>query len=220
MKVGEQLMYLAQHKGLKKDDAKARLKIWFQKLEMDGWWNKNVEDLSKGMQQKVQFISTVLHNPKLIILDEPFSGFDPVNANLIKDEILELNANGATIIFSTHRMESVEELCDHLVMIDKSRKILDGSLKSIKNEFRNQTYQIEHIGALNNGSNFEVVSQTTDADGMISSVIKTAKDMKTNIILSELITQTEVHAFQEKMPSINEIFINKVKEGKGELVSA
>lgn len=217
MKVGEQLMYLAQLKGLKKDDAKARLKVWFQKLEMDGWWAKNVEDLSKGMQQKVQFISTVLHNPKLIILDEPFSGFDPVNANLIKDEILELNANGSTIIFSTHRMESVEELCDYLVMINKSKKILDGSLKSIKNEFRNQTYIVDHVGGLTNGQHFEIVEQSADTDGLTHSLVKTSKDLNTNVLLSELISLTEVHAFSEKVPSINEIFINKVKEGKEDL---
>src|SRR5690606_17798246 len=136
MKVGEQLLYLAQLKGLDKKEAMERIKVWFKKFDIGDWWGKNIEDLSKGMQQKIQFIATVLHRPKLIILDEPFSGFDPINANLIKDEILELRENGSTIIFSTHRMESVEALCDHIALINKSQKILDGSKKEIKNRFR------------------------------------------------------------------------------------
>jgi ABC-2 type transport system ATP-binding protein len=146
MEIGEQMLYLAQLKGLNKVEAIKRIKYWFEKMEMNQWWNKKVEDLSKGMQQKVQFVATVLHEPELIILDEPFSGFDPVNAEIIKDEILELNKKGSTIIFSTHRMESVELLCDHIALLNKSHKILDGSLKDIKNSYRNQTFKIKFSG--------------------------------------------------------------------------
>src|ERR1700759_2705322 len=146
MEIGEQMIYLARLKGLSRDEATRRLKIWFEKLGMESWWKMKIEELSKGMQQKAQFVATVLHEPDLIILDEPFSGFDPVNAELIKDEILELNRNGATILFSTHRMESVEELCDSIALLNKSHKILDGRIKTIKDAYRNETYMIEYIG--------------------------------------------------------------------------
>src|SRR3569833_4080359 len=146
MEIGEQMIYLARLKGLSRDEATRRLKVWFEKLEMETWWKKKIEELSKGMQQKAQFVATVLHEPDLIILDEPFSGFDPVNAELIKDEILELNQKGATILFSTHRMESVEELCDAIALIHLSNKILDGKIKTIKNAYRNDTYLVEYIG--------------------------------------------------------------------------
>ncbi|TAG61464.1 MAG: ATP-binding cassette domain-containing protein, partial [Runella slithyformis] len=136
MKVGEQLLYLAQLKGLSEKQAMEKLKIWFKKFDIKTWWGKNVEDLSKGMQQKIQFVATVMHEPELIILDEPFSGFDPINANLIKDEILELKEKGSTIIFSTHRMESVEELCDHITLINKSKVVLNGSKKEVKDQFK------------------------------------------------------------------------------------
>ena len=149
MKVGEQLLYLARLKGISRKEAMQKLKVWFEKFEIKTWWNKNVQDLSKGMQQKIQFVATVLHEPELIILDEPFSGFDPVNANLIKDEILELRDKGATIIFSTHRMESVEELCDRVVLINKSKKILDGPKKEIKEQYKTNTYIIDYTGHLN-----------------------------------------------------------------------
>ena len=148
MEVGEQCMYLAQLKGLDARDAKQKLRYWFEKFEIQGWWNKKVEELSKGMAQKVQFVVTVLHEPELLIFDEPFTGFDPVNANLIRDEILELNRKGATLIFSTHRMETVETLCDTIVLIHKSRKILDGSLADIRKQFRTQTYRIVFNGNL------------------------------------------------------------------------
>ncbi|HVV55951.1 MAG TPA: ATP-binding cassette domain-containing protein, partial [Mucilaginibacter sp.] len=146
MEIGEQMIYLARLKGLSRAEATKRLKQWFQKLGMETWWKKKIEELSKGMQQKAQFVATVLHEPDLIILDEPFSGFDPVNADLIKDEILELNRKGATVLFSTHRMESVEELCDSIALINLSHKILDGRIKDIKNTYRNDTYLIEYIG--------------------------------------------------------------------------
>src|ERR1700761_4122532 len=147
MEIGEQMIYLARLKGLSRDEATRRLKVWFEKLGMETWWKKKIEELSKGMQQKAQFVATVLHEPDLIILDEPFSGFDPVNAELIKEEILELNRKGTTILFSTHRMESVEELCDAIALINQSRKILGGKIKDIKNAYRNETYLIEYTGA-------------------------------------------------------------------------
>jgi ABC-2 type transport system ATP-binding protein len=146
MKVGDQLLYLAQLKGLSRKDALDRIKIWLEKFEIKDWWHKKVEDLSKGMAQKVQFISTVLHEPKLIILDEPFSGFDPVNAELITEKILELKENGSTIIFSTHRMETVESLCDHIALINKSKKILEGPKKLVKEQYRSNTFIVEHKG--------------------------------------------------------------------------
>src|ERR1700712_2617156 len=146
MEIGEQMIYLARLKGMSRDEATKKLRYWFEKLEIQAWWNKKIEELSKGMQQKAQFVSTVVHEPDLIILDEPFSGFDPVNAELIKDEILELNRKGATILFSTHRMESVEELCDAIALLDKSKKILDGKVRDIKNSYRNDTYLIEYTG--------------------------------------------------------------------------
>src|SRR6188472_2783632 len=142
MKIGEQTMYLAQLKGLSRSDALKKIKEWFVKLEMESWWNKKVEDLSKGMSQKLQFVTTVLHEPKLIILDEPFSGLDPVNANLIKDEIFRLAKNGASIIFSTHRMEQVEEICDHIILVNKGQKILDGSVQQVKQDFKEHVYRI------------------------------------------------------------------------------
>ena len=146
MEIGEQMIYLARLKGLSRDEAVKRLKIWFEKLGMETWWKMKIEELSKGMQQKAQFVATVLHEPELIILDEPFSGFDPVNAEVIKDEILELNRKGATILFSTHRMESVEELCDSIALIHKSHKILDGTVKGIRNSYRSATYLVEYNG--------------------------------------------------------------------------
>lgn len=213
MKVGEQLLYLAQLKGLSKPVAKARIKEWFTKFDISGWWNKNVEDLSKGMQQKIQFVATVIHEPALLILDEPFSGFDPINANLIKDEILELREKGSTIIFSTHRMESVEELCDHIALIHKSKKILDGPKKDIKNAYKANTYIVEHAGVLQLANpEFDLLEEQNLEENMYRSVIKIPSNQSPNRLLQELINLTEVHVFQEKIPSINEIFITKVQE--------
>src|SRR6201994_1175355 len=163
MEIGEQMIYLARLKGLTRDEATRRLKIWFEKLGMESWWKKKIEELSKGMQQKAQFVATVLHEPDLIILDEPFSGFDPVNAELIKEEILELNKKGSTILFSTHRMESVEELCDSIALINQSRKILDGRVRAIRNSYRNDTYMVEYTGeklSFNGTQPFEVISES------------------------------------------------------------
>ncbi|WBO84990.1 ABC transporter ATP-binding protein [Hymenobacter yonginensis] len=213
MKVGEQLLYLARLKGLSRADATQRIKSWLTRLELKPWAEKNVEDLSKGMQQKVQFIATVLHEPEIIILDEPFSGFDPINANLIKDEILALREKGATIIFSTHRMESVEELCDSIALINRSRKVLDGSVQDIKNTFRTQTYAVEGRGRLMvTHPDFEVLEHKERENGHFYDVIRLHAGTTPNDLLRYLIGSVEVHAFRELIPSINDIFIRRVKE--------
>ncbi|OGX91112.1 ABC transporter ATP-binding protein [Hymenobacter coccineus] len=213
MKVGEQLLYLAQLRGLTRADAKARIKQWLTRLDLVPWAEKNVEDLSKGMQQKVQFIATVLHQPELIILDEPFSGFDPINANLIKDEILALREQGATIIFSTHRMESVEELCDSIALINKSRKVLDGPVSAIKNQFRTNTYEVEGKGRpILSHPDFEVVEQKARENDHFYARVRLHAGTTPNELLRFLIGQVEVHAFRERIPSINEIFIQRVGE--------
>ncbi len=212
MKVGDQLLYLAQLKGLSRGEATKRIKDWLEKLDLGAWRNKNIEDLSKGMAQKVQFIATVLHEPSLIILDEPFSGFDPVNADLIKNEILELRDKGTTVIFSTHRMESVEELCDHIALINKSRKILDGSKVEIKNEHREGLYTIEYKGKLPINGEFDARdTEETDA-GLVKAVVKDKSGEGPNQLLKKLLREVEIHGFAEKIPSINEIFISKVKD--------
>ena len=213
MKVGEQLMYLAQLKGLKTKDARQRIRHWLNRLDLEQWAGKNIEDLSKGMQQKVQFIATVLHEPQLIILDEPFSGFDPVNASLIKDEILELCRNGSSIIFSTHRMESVEEMCDHIALINKAQKILDGSKADIKNAYRNNTFIVEHRNELNGTvTDFQLLDQKILSENYYRSTIRMATATSPNELLLALLKEVEVFHFEEKIPSINEIFITKVQE--------
>ncbi len=208
MEIGEQALYLAQLKGLSRAEATKRIKYWFEKMDMQGWWNKKVEDLSKGMQQKVQFVATVLHEPELIILDEPFSGFDPVNAEIITQEILELNQKGATIIFSTHRMESVEQLCDSIALINKSHKILDGKVSDIKNSYRNNTFHIEFTGQFpaEKADLFSIVS--TDKPHKIR--IKIAEGKTPNEVLSYLLPHIQIQQLSEVIPSINDIFIQKV----------
>ena len=222
MKVGEQLVYLAQLKGLSKKDAMTRLKAWFEKFEMKSWWSKNIEDLSKGMQQNVQFVATVLHEPELIILDEPFSGFDPVNANLIKAEIMELREKGSTIIFSTHRMESVEEICDDVALINKSKKILEGTKKDIKNHYKSNTFQVEHIGMLENTlpSDFRILSQKMIEGNFYSTSIQIEGNNSPNDLLMALTKVVEVHNFIEKIPSMNDIFISLVTDKKMEEILA
>ena len=213
MKVGEQLLYLARLKGLTRTDATQRIKAWLQRLDLTPWAEKNVEDLSKGMQQKVQFIATVLHEPSIIILDEPFSGFDPINANLIKDEIMALREKGATIIFSTHRMESVEEMCDNIALINRSRKVLDGTVSDIRNTFRTQTYAVEGKGRLIVvHPDFEVVEHHERENGHFYDIIRLHAGASPNDLLRYLIGSVEVHAFRELIPSINEIFIRRVRE--------
>lgn len=211
LKVGEQLIYLAQLKGLSKNDAVAKSKYWIKKFEVTEWWNKKVEDLSKGMAQKVQFISTVMHEPRLIILDEPFSGFDPVNAQLITQEIFELRDKGCTIIFSTHRMETVEDLCDHIALINNSKKILEGSKKDVKNTYRSNTFVVQHkgkLGYLNDA--YEVLSQQNLEDDHYQSQIRIGGASSPNSLIRDLTEATEVYGFVEKIPTMSEIFIQLV----------
>lgn len=213
MQIGEQMLYLAQLKGLSKQDATQRIRHWFEKMDMQTWWNKKVEDLSKGMQQKVQFVATVLHQPDLIILDEPFSGFDPVNVDIIKEEILALNRAGATIIFSTHRMESVEELCDSIVLINKSKKILDGSVKDIKQAFRTRTYQLTYLKTdylpTSVESLFEVRGHSL-SDDTTSLTITIDEKRSLNDVLQYLIPHVQIHELHEVVPSIHDIFVKQV----------
>lgn len=217
MKVGDQLLYLAQLKGLSRTDALGKIKIWLEKFEIKDWWHKKVEDLSKGMAQKVQFISTVLHEPKLIILDEPFSGFDPVNAELITEKILELKEKGSTIIFSTHRMETVESLCDHIALINKSKKILEGPKKQVKEQYRSNTFIVEHRG--NHFSlpteKYEMRKQVVIEDNLYSTTIQAKDGIKGNQLIRDLIEITDVYSFQEKLPTMSDIFISLVK-GEGD----
>ncbi|MBL4677656.1 MAG: ATP-binding cassette domain-containing protein [Mucilaginibacter sp.] len=212
MEIGEQMIYLARLKGLSRADATTRLKFWFEKLGMESWWKKKIEELSKGMQQKAQFVATVLHEPDLIILDEPFSGFDPVNAELIKNEILELNKQGATILFSTHRMESVEELCNSIALIHKSHKILDGRVKHIRNSYKNETYLIEYAGdklAFDGVQPFDVVTEVDGDDD--SHIIKIKlKGGSANDVLQYLLPKARINMLQEVIPTMHEIFIEKV----------
>ena len=209
MKIGEQAVYLARLKGLSYADANSKIKAWFEKLEMESWWNKKVEDLSKGMSQKLQFVITVLHHPKLIILDEPFSGLDPVNANLIKDEIFNLAKNGSTVIFSTHRMEQVEEICKQIVLVNKGQKILDGKLADIKDKFKENIYSVSAVALPQQiiSPLFEVVKQTESR-----LLIKLNEGTGTNDVLQYFINEKiELHAFNEVLPSLNEIFIKLVE---------
>jgi ABC-2 type transport system ATP-binding protein len=218
MKVGEQCLYLAQLKGLSKAEAKKRLKYWFEKLEIGDWWNKKIQELSKGQAQKIQFVVTVLHQPKLLIFDEPFSGFDPINANLIKDEILQLREEGATVIFSTHRMESVEELCDHIALIHKSNKILDGKLNDIKRQYKTNTFEVGLESLDKNRvfaeiqDKFEVLPATfKNLNDDIKLNIKLGDHTSPNDLLSFLTSKAEVHHFVEVIPSASDIFIQTIK---------
>jgi ABC-2 type transport system ATP-binding protein len=210
MRIGEQALYLAQLKGLSRSEAMEKIKQWFVKLEMQSWWNKKVEDLSKGMSQKLQFVITVLHEPKLIILDEPFSGLDPVNSNLIKDEIFQLAQRGSTIIFSTHRMEQVEEICDHIALVNKGEKILDGTVKKIKQDFKENLFSIgmEQLPmSMNGDAPFETLS-TQDH----RSIVRIKEGNKPNDVLKYLIQQgATINSFNEILPSLNDIFIRLVE---------
>lgn len=218
MKVGEQALYLAQLKGLTKAQAKERLKYWFDKFEIGGWWNKKIQELSKGMAQKIQFIVTVLHQPKLLIFDEPFSGFDPINANLIKDEILKLREEGATIIFATHRMESVEELCDNIALIHEANKILDGKLIDIKRQYKSNTFEVGLITdkkaevTQNLKDNFKVTEATFKTiNGELKFNIQIDENESANQLISHLTSKGELNHFVEVIPSVNDIFIQTVQ---------
>ena len=219
MKVGEQALYLAQLKGLSKSEAKKRLKHWFDKFEIGGWWNKKVEELSKGMAQKVQFIITVLHQPKLLIFDEPFSGFDPINANLIKEEILNLKREGSSIIFSTHRMESVEELCEHIALIHEANKVLDGKLVDIKKEFKTNTFE---VGLQADNKEYILQDLKEKFDVSTATFKSLEEDLKLNIKLKNGETSTDlikylnsrsiINHYVEVIPTANDIFIQAVKQ--------
>ena len=218
MKVGEQCLYLAQLKGLSKQEAKTQLDYWFDRLEIQGWWNKKMQELSKGMAQKVQFVVTVLHKPKLLILDEPFSGFDPVNANLIKDEIIELNKQGTSVIFSTHRMESVEEMCDYIALIHKSNKLIEGKLTDVKKQFRTNSYEVGILSDNIEGLMYDLSQKFTLSQTDFKSLndeLKLEINLGTstpNELLNTLIQRGQVTHFVEKIPSVNDIFIRTVTE--------
>ena len=212
MKIGEQALYLAQLKGLSKTEALEKIKYWFKRLEMESWWNKKVEDLSKGMSQKLQFVITVLHEPKLIILDEPFSGLDPVNTNLIKDEIYGLSQRGSTIVFSTHRMEQVEEICNRIVLVNLGQKILDGTVEEVKQQFKENKFSIklqELPLALDNNS-FQVIEQKANA-----LTVKINEGFRSNDVLQFFLQQNiNIESFNEILPSLNEVFIKLVEGTK------
>lgn len=211
MKVGEQLLYLAQLKGLSSRDAKSKLKYWLKKFEIQDWWNKQVGDLSKGMSQKVQFVATVVHEPSIIILDEPFTGLDPINTNLIKDEIYELKEKGATILFSTHRMEQVEQICEDIVLMNQGQVILEGNVEKIKNDFKEYKFSIKYEGGLPSGfssDNYEFVQANANE------IIFTASDYKNSNEILNIFTRNgiAIKSFNEILPSLNEIFIKKVTQ--------
>ncbi|MBW3519408.1 ABC transporter ATP-binding protein [Flavobacterium sp. NKUCC04_CG] len=216
MKVGEQALYLAQLKGLSKVEAKRQLEYWFEKLEIQGWWNKKIQELSKGMAQKIQFVVTVLHQPKLLIFDEPFSGFDPVNANIIKDEILELQRKGSTIIFSTHRMESVEEMCDHIALIHQSNKLIEGKLVDVKKQFRTNTYQVGIICNQIEKLMYDLTQKFEVAHTSFKSLNNELQlevelgNSVPNELLQILVLNGQVTHFVEKIPTVNDIFIQTV----------
>ena len=216
MKVGEQALYLGQLKGLSRRDAMKELKIWFEKFEITAWWDKKVMELSKGMQQKVQFICTVLHKPRLLIFDEPFSGFDPINADIVTREILRMKMDGATIIFSTHNMESVEQLCDHIALIDKSRKILDGPTKHIREIYKSNIYDISYRGQFDSDNNtisrkYNILSHQQNGNGNKLS-IQYPDGSTSSELIRDLVEQVEIISFNEVIPSMNEVFIKVVKQ--------
>jgi ABC-2 type transport system ATP-binding protein len=213
MKIGEQALYLAQLRGLSKADAMEKIKYWFEKFEMQSWWNKKVEDLSKGMSQKLQFVITVLHEPKLIILDEPFSGLDPLNANLIKDEIYNLAKKGATIIFSTHRMEQVEEICDHIVLVNLGKKILDGTVADIKQQYKESIFAIEtsQPQLIKDNALFSILDKVDKNPNKI--LVKLSNTVASNEVLKYLIEQQiPIISYNEVLPSLNDIFIQLVED--------
>ena len=218
MLIGEQMLYLAQLKGLSKNDAIKKINYWFERMDMQTWWDKKVEDLSKGMQQKVQFVATVIHEPELLILDEPFSGFDPVNAEIIKNEILDLNQKGATIIFSTHRMESVEQLCDSIVLLNKAKKIVDGKVIDVKNQYRNNTFQVKYVAtegtSIRPSETLYEVLECQTVHGETTDKIHILGNFSMNDVLNFLIPQVRILELNEIIPSLNEIFIQKVQENK------
>lgn len=216
MKVGEQAVYLAQLKGVSKNDAQQRLKEWFKKFDILSWWDKKVEELSKGMQQKIQFITTVIHEPEILIFDEPFSGFDPINANLLKSEIINLRDKGTTILFSTHNMASVEELCDHITLISNGKNILQGSVFNIKNDFRTNTFETMIRTCkteLQLPDGLTMLHCSSPADGILDLKLKT-DNLSSNALISMLTAEGEIISFNEILPTMNDIFIQMVTNDK------
>ena len=216
MSVGDQILYFGELKGMSKNDALSQAKYWFEQLQIDQWWKKKLSELSKGMAQKIQFVVTVLHRPKLLILDEPFSGFDPVNANLIKDQILNLKNNGTTIILSTHRMESVEEMCDYVALIDHAKKVLDGKVFDVREQFKKNIFGVT-LADINNDAfeqfrNRYQIQEYATENQLVSFDLKNDNDQ--NIVLNELMKVGKIRSFDEKIPSMNEVFINAVSAGK------
>ncbi len=219
MKVGEQALYLAQLKGVDRKTAERKLKFWFERFEIMAWWNRKVEELSKGMQQKIQFVVTVIHEPRLLIFDEPFSGFDPINVNLLKEEILRLKNEGATIIFSTHNMSSVEELCDNIALINNGKKILEGSVKSIKQQFRTNTFEahlteVSSDFGLNLPAGFNSLSQIKQENGELSVVFQCESHVKANDLLNFLLPYGQIVSHREILPTMNEIFVQQIESQK------
>ncbi|MDH2206504.1 MULTISPECIES: ABC transporter ATP-binding protein [Empedobacter] len=216
MKVGEQALYFAKLKGLSSAEARKRTEYWFEKLDMMSWWNKKLSELSKGMGQKVQFVITVIHNPSLLIFDEPFSGFDPVNAQIIANEILELRDKGTTIIFSTHRMESVEEMCDHVALINQSNKVLDGTIEEVRNQFKTGKFSIQlneiPADSLQNLANEFEISDVRNINQRTEFNLLYNKETPTNVILDKLMQVGQVHQFKEIIPSMNDVFLEAVKQ--------
>lgn len=216
MKVGEQSIYLAQLKGLSRSEAKKRLKYWFEKMDIMQWWDKKVQELSKGMAQKAQFITTILHEPELLIFDEPFSGFDPINTNIIKNEILALKEKGTTIIFSAHDMPSVEEVCDYIALINKSKVILEGNISSVKEKYKENTYNLRYTGNLGEAKEmFQILKSATKND-MTDAIVKIEKG-KENDMLRLLAERVSLKEFKEIIPSMNEVFIKAVEENNAAL---
>ncbi len=215
MKVGEQAIYLARLKGLSRSEALSQLKFWFEKFDIIEWWHRKVEELSKGMQQKVQFIVTILHKPQLLIFDEPFSGFDPINVNIIKEEILNLKSQGTTLIFSTHNMASVEELCDHIALINRSEKVLEGSVKDIKNKFRSNTFELLLANCQQDikpylSTGIDLIAQTRE-DELLSIKVKLHDTISSNMLLQTLMPVAEIQSMHEITPTMNDIFIQTVE---------
>ena len=213
MKVGEQAIYLAQLKGLSYVEAKRRLIKWFDKFDITSWWNKNVSELSKGMQQKIQFITTVLHEPKVLIFDEPFSGFDPINAELLKQEIIQLKNNGATVLFSTHNMASVEEICDNITLLNKSKSILSGRVSEIKEQFKENTFMLKFKGTPDSIQHLPINIIDSNTDNMQTTLkISFDKSINSNEILRQIIECVDIISYEETLPSMNNIFIKVVEE--------
>ena len=216
MSVGDQILYFGELKGMRKDDALSQAKYWFEQLQIDQWWKKKLSELSKGMAQKIQFVVTVLHRPKLLILDEPFSGFDPVNANLIKDQILNLKNNGTTIILSTHRMESVEEMCDYVALIDHAKKVLDGKVFDVREQFKKNIFGVTladiNTDAFDQFRNQYQIQEYATQNQLVSFDLKNDNDQ--HVVLNELMKVGKIRSFDEKIPSMNEVFFNAVSAGK------